>query len=277
MNQSFSHALLLFSTCFIAIGCSFNSMTDPDNAEVIYEPSVIEDSEAFDVFAFTNRSGYKSIAVDHTSFAFTDYYALYSPASNLKMVLAGCSECCSMAGYKIEYDNEGKVREVIAVEDVDSNNKTPYYSRIASYKDNTAALKKWMLDKSMERNHYEIVRNEYGQVTAIGSVQVSPYYYTAKYFIKEWGPFWSSDVNGGKLAFFVLLEAKNKENCSSVDYLYADDHLVAELAYWNGVFIKALYYNQEGHFDGISEDRSTDVFEDSYWHYHNTGVFQWYL
>lgn len=47
--------------------------------------------------------------------------------------------------------------------------------------------------------------------------------------------------------------------------------------YWNGIFIKALYYNQEGHFDGISEDRSTDVFEDSYWHYHNTGVFQWYL
>ena len=57
------------------------------------------------------------------------------------------------------------------------------------------------------------------------------------------------------------MEKQEKEGRSSVDYLYHDGELMAELAYWNGVFIKALYY-QNGHFDGINDDCNQNVFEE---------------
>ena len=50
---------------------------------------------------------------------------------------------------------------------------------------------------------------------------------------------------------------------SSVDLLLADNKLVTEMAYWEGVFIKSLFYSMDGRFCGISTDREIDVYDES--------------
>lgn len=52
---------------------------------------------------------------------------------------------------------------------------------------------------------------------------------------------------------------------------------IAELAYWNGEFIKALYFNYEGRFYGIDDNRNADIFDEAHDIYTDTGGFPWYL
>ena len=239
---------------------------DPEGAEVIYCPIEINEDE-FSREDLVDREGFTSRSIEHHVFASTDYCALYTPANNLKLVLAGCSECCDLHGYKVDYSKDGSVLAVTQVNDVELPVTPGFDPRL---------LKSWVKDPSLEGQRFEISRNEDGTVISIGNIHV-PYGYTAKYFIKEWGPFWNSDLHGGDLGFFVLLEADEKEGKSAVDYLYVDGRLIAELAYWNGKFIKALYYNFEGRFYGIDDNRDADVFDESHDIYPLAGGSRWYL
>ena len=257
----------MISSANVFISCNGSSFgSDPEGAEIIYSPATVDE----DRFSFENivdRDGFTSKNIEHHGFAFTNYCALYTPANNLKLVLACCSESLDLYGYKVDYDEDGNVRAVTRVQEVEVPDASGYNPRL---------LKSWVKDRSLEGQRFEISRDDNGTVTSVGDIYV-PYGYTAKYFIKEWGPFWDSDINGGVLGFFVLLEADEKQGKSAVDYLYFDGNLIAELAYWNGTFIKALYYNCEGRFFGIDENRDADVLYESHDVYSIVSRFPWYL
>lgn len=94
-------------------------------------------------------------------------------------------------------------------------------------------------------------------------------------YIKEWGAFWESDLDGGRLGFFVMVEKSREKNGSYVNYLYCNGKLIAELAYWKGVFIKARTYNREGVMVGMYADRSIDIMKQTYGDYWTTPM--WYV
>ena len=102
------------------------------------------------------------------------------------------------------------------------------------------------------------MRDSTGTVVRIGNVSV-PFGYKGRFYVKEWGPFWESDLSGGKLALFAVLEKEETADRSYVNYLYADNHLVAELACWNGTFIKARTYNRCGAMVKQYDDRDVDI------------------
>lgn len=267
MKRMILPAVALVVSAITLNSCNGSSFGyDPEGAEVIYSPIEINEDE-FSREDLVDREGFTGRSIEHRVYASTDYCALYTPANNLKLVLAGCSECCVLNGYKVDYNKDGSVQSVTLVNDVELPDTPGYDPRL---------LKSWVKDPSLEGQRFEISRNADWTVTSIGNIHV-PYNYTAKYFIKEWGPFWDSDIHGGDLGFFVLLEADEKEGRSAVDYLYVDGSLIAELAYWNGEFIKALYYNCEGQFYGIDDNRDADVIEESHDIYTLTGGFPWYL
>lgn len=258
----------LLSLAFIVLGCTASGGwgNDPADAERIYEPD-----PAAALTEYADKGGVRLVYNEETYNCRPQYYALYTPSDNLKLILAGCSECGELTGYKINYDTDGSVRDVIAVHGIEFD-QDPFPG-----KDGIRILKKWMNDTALEGDRFTIVRNESGDITAVGSIDV-PYGYTAEYCIKEWGEFWTSDIRGGDLAFFVQLVQKEKEGRSTVDYLYCDGHLEAELAYWNGVLIKALYYDQGGHYQGIKEERDTDaVFWEVWKNHHFNEPLRWYL
>jgi hypothetical protein len=279
MKKDFLTLLAATIISAILFSCSSSPSYDPEGAEVLLEPSIYaNDSDYYTpVHAFTDRDGYKSVGFESYGMCTPWYYTLYSPSGNLLMALSCASEDGELHGYKMVYGPDGKVEDVIAMDDsIYEDQKSldpPSYE-----KGYTQVLRRWLSDPYFEVTHFRIKRDSEGNPEKIGGVYV-PHGYTAKYFISEWGPFWGDDIRGGRLAFMVLLEEQDKEGRSTVDYLYVDDHLVAEKAYWNGVFIKALYYDGQGHFDGIYEDRDADVFNEAFWHYigERTEDTPWYL
>lgn len=73
------------------------------------------------------------------------------------------------------------------------------------------------------------------------------------------------------------MEEQDKAGRSTVDYLYIDGKLAAELAYWNGVFIKALYYH-DGHYDGIDNNRDQNVLWQTFIHERSSQLeTPWYI
>lgn len=258
----------ILTLAFLAISCagSDGSGNDPVDAERIYEP----DTTAA-LTKYVDKGGYKMVYNEEPFNCRPHFFALYTPSDNLKLILAACSECGDLAGYKIIYDIDGKVCDVIVIDDIEFD-QDPYPE-----KDGIRVLKNWMNTPEFEGEHFTIVRDEAKNITSVGSIDV-PSGYTASYCIKEWGEFWTSDIRGGKLAFFVQLVEKDKEGRSTVDYLYCDGHLVAELAYWNGAMIKALYYDQKGHFQGIKEEcDSNSIFWDLWKTIYFSDPVRWYV
>ena len=258
----------LFALSIAIISCNAPSDGyDPKGAESIYDPDPL-DAERYAVNYYTDASGFTCKTVEPLGLPQTYYCALYTPADNLKMVLSGCSECASINGYKIEYDKDGLVSSVTQVQGIDVLEDEPHFS--------ARLLRSWAKDPTLEGERFVISRDEQGKITFVGDIDV-PYDYTAHCFIREWGPFWYSDISGGDIGFFVLLEKDDKEDRSTVDYLYVDGILIAELAYWNGKFIKALYYNREGRFFGIDENRDADVLEEAHDIHDVVSQYPWYL
>lgn len=272
---------LLATTVLTAMlfSCSSKQTYDSEPAEVILEPSIhAHDSDYYSpVHEFTDRDGYRSIGFESYGWCTPWYYTLYSPSGSLLMALSCASEDGELHGYKIVYGSDGMVEDVIVIDD--SNLKDNKYLNLpSSEKGYTKTLRSWLSDPYFEITHYRIKRDNEGNPWQIGSIYV-PDGYSVKYFISEWGPFWDDDIRGGRLAFMVQLEELDKEGRSTVDYLYVDDHLVAEKAYWNGVFIKARYYDSRGCFDGIYDDRNADVLNEAFWHYigERTADKPWYI
>ena len=70
-------------------------------------------------------------------------------------------------------------------------------------------------------------------------------------------------------------EYQGDKSGSYVNYLYQDNHLLAELAYWKGTFIKARTYNRYGSLVAKYEDRSINIEEQTFWDF--TEEPKWYV
>lgn len=256
---------IILACTLVLYGCGQSFFgPDPQDAESIYNPYAINPDE-FTVTQSHDKDGFTAVCLDHNRFAFSSHYTLYSPKHNLCLILSGCSECAELNGYKIKYAENGRVSEVTEV-----NYEIEYDLS------NIKVLKRVMKEKSMEGAHFLFERDEYGILKNIGNIEV-PSDYTAYYYIQEWPGFWDYDIYGGEVAFIVLLEADDKANKSAVDILYVNGKLAAELAYWNGVFIKALYYDDKGFFCEIDDDRNADILSEVYMHFHFNDRSRWYL
>ena len=91
------------------------------------------------------------------------------------------------------------------------------------------------LTDSKCRAVYEVERNYKDEIVRVGSIEVIGGY-RAEVYIKEWGPFWISDVDGGRFGFFVKLKPEGTKGGQNVELLYCNDKLIAEAAYENGIY-----------------------------------------
>lgn len=115
---------------------------------------------------------------------------------------------------------------------------------------------------------YVIKRDADGNVLSVGNTDV-PYGYSARYYISEWGPFWDSDIKGGDLGFFVMMESVDKVG-DYVNYLYKEDKLVAELLYSNVFLQKARTYNRHGAMVQVYEHVDADFLTNAFYDYSTT-------
>lgn len=288
--QIFNAILLLHIS--ILLSCS-NQRTygeDPQNGECIFMPAkqvsnddffnteecisasdAYESNEEFTKTVETSDDKFKLIKIEHNSFADTEYYQLYSPNGNLRLIASGAQEACALTtAYRIDYNADGYVSNVSLLgnleEDTDYSNE----------EEDFIETMKRCLYTSIQNNtgeRYEIKRDENNEITSIGTIEI-PYGYKAKYKIAEWGPFWTSDISGGELGFFVLLENQETDG-SYLNYLYYDNKLIAELAYWKGTFIKARTYNSHGTLVAQYSDRDLDILSQTYSDYNTSS--KWYI
>ena len=171
------------------------------------------------------------------------------------LIASGCQECGSLEGFWFDYDSEGRVKNVCST-------VICYDLEFLNEKGEKAVkqARQWLNESKSAKPEvrYEIVRDTTGNVVRAGNVCV-PNGFKGRFYVKEWGPFWVSDLSGGKLALFAVLEKEETAGISYVNYLYADNHLVAELACWNGTFIKARTYNRFGSMVKQYDDRDVDI------------------
>lgn len=235
---------------------------DPINGEVLYTiPSYLNDAVEYKINIAEDDSGAKCINVEHQEFAYTDFYMLYTPNGNLALIGSGTQEACLMWGYKILYNEDGTVAEVI-----DTEIPEYYYEELISLErddpKNVRIMKLWYdLPEDQYTQRYIFKRNSNGDIYSIGNIH-APSGYNFRCFIKEWGYFWSSDISGGDLRLFSILERdpnNNHDSGSSLKYLYVDNRLAAELAYWKDTLIRMRTYNHLGAYVRTYSYQDTDI------------------
>ena len=266
----------LYCAMMLAAGCSGEpaeqEIVDPENAEQIFvgydETELGPDFVRTD---FTSSDNYTLTIVEHTTHASTDYCQLRTPNGNLCLVASGAQEACAITGYRIDYNPDGKVKCVSYIDYLDEDE----YRNLEGKTGDVEIMKRWVeASRRSDKNiNFEIVRNEEGKVTKVGDVEV-PDGYTAKYFLSEWGPFWTNDIWGGCIGFFVELIDEDIEG-SSVNYLYYENRLIAEKAYWKGTFIKARTYNHRGCMVETYTDRNINLLDQTYYDFSETP--RWYV
>ena len=228
---------------------------DPKNADVIYECEITSGTEGFNIIEDRDDDGSCCIRIEHKSFPESDHCRLFSPNGNLRIIASGPVLQCGVNGYRIDYDKEGRVCNIVDIGEM--NDEVPTVKN----------MKKW-LQESLHRepdgnDSTFICRNDDGNISSIDGIDV-PDGYKARVYIKEWGPFGGSETDGGMMGVFVSVEHIKKFDGSYVNYLYYNGKLLAELAYWKGVFIKARTYNKRGVMVDTYSDRSMDVAEQAY-------------
>ena len=189
--------------------------------ETVYKESVVCDDEASQgEMAFTevvqeDADGYRLQIIRHNSFAFTDLCKLYSPAGRMLLIASGCQECGSLGGYWIDYDSRGRVVKVCSTE-------TCYDLEFLNEKGGEAVrqIRRLLNDSKRAESEvrYDIVRDSTGTVVRIGNVSV-PFGYKGRFYVKEWGPFWESDLRGGQMRPISKDITKHYQiACSSMSY-----------------------------------------------------------
>lgn len=237
----------------------------------VKESSVLD--KEFSKTTLTSNEGYKLLVTEHLSFADTEYYQLFSPEGNLCLVASSCQECHSLEGYTVEYNSEGKE---VAVNFIGTLEDEEYQKLDVDKKDSMVdVFKKWLKSSCQKQpiEEFKILRDTDNEVTSVGTVEV-PWGYKAKFHLGQWGPFWSSDLSGGVITFFVTLECQQTEG-SYVNYLYSNNKLIAELAYWKGTFIKARTYNRMGVMVQEYSDRDMNVLDQCFYDWSETP--KWYV
>lgn len=255
---------------------------DPKNGEVLYTmPSYLNDTVEYKINIAEDNSGAKCINIEHQEFAYTDFYMLYTPNGNLALIGSGTQEACLMWGYKILYNEDGTVAEVI-----DTEIPEDYYKKLTSLErddpENVKIMKMWYdLPEDKYTQRYIFNRNSDGEIYSIGDFYV-PSGYNIRCFIKEWGYFWSSDISGGDLRLFSILERDlnyNHDSGSFLEYLYVGNRLVAELAYWKDTLIRMRTYNHLGAYVKTYsyQDTDIDIFSICYEDFESLQNTYWYV
>lgn len=265
-----------FALCamMLAAGCSGDpaGLVDPENAEQIFVGNdEAESGPDFLRSEFTSSDNYTLTIVEHTTHASSEFCLLRTPNGNLCLIASGAQESCGLSGYRIDYNPDGKVKCVSYLGYLDEDE----YRKLDGNNGNVEIMKRWLETSRHSDNsiNFEIERDEEGNVAKVGSLEV-PYGFTAKYYLSQWGPFWVSDIDGGCIGFFVELIDNDIEG-SSVNYLYMDNHLIAEKAYWKGTFIKARTYNCRGCMVETYTDRNINLLDQTFYDF--TDSPRWYI
>ena len=219
----------LYCAMMLAAGCSGEpaGLVDPENAEQIFVGNdEAESGPDFLRSEFTSSDNYTLTIVEHTTHASSEFCLLRTPNGNLCLIASGAQEACGLSGYRIDYNPDGKVKCVSYLGRLDEDE----YRKLDGNNGNVEIMKRWLETSRHSDNsiNFEIERDEEGNVAKVGNLEV-PYGFTAKYYLSQWGPFWVSDIDGGCIGFFVELIDNDIEG-SSVNYLYMDNHLIAEKA-----------------------------------------------
>lgn len=265
-----------FALCamMLAAGCSGEpaGLVDPENAEQIFVgDGETESGPDFLRSEFTSSDNYTLTIVEHTTHASSEFCLLRTPNGNLCLIASGAQEACGLSGYRIDYNPDGKVKCVSYLGYLDEDE----YRKLDGNNGNVEIMKRWLETSRHSDNsiNFEIERDEEGNVAKVGNLEV-PYGFTAKYYLSQWGPFWVSDIDGGCIGFFVELIDNDIEG-SSVNYLYMDNHLIAEKAYWKGTFIKARTYNHRGCMVETYTDRNINLLDQTFYDF--TDSPRWYI
>lgn len=270
MKTNFSKTTLLIVAMLMAIfsACTNHSPAnndsikesmwgnDPKNAEKVYSLPQKSANQDFEIASYKNPDGSITYHISHSTFATTEFYSLYSPAGNLRLMAAGPSEMADVYSYLISYNSKGQIDSISVLKPL-GDMVADGMSKL-TVKSAHDLFQQWIQNKNSIQYSYPVLRDSIGKVVAIGNVAIRDNYKT-KLYIKEWGPFWTSDISGGMLGIFVLQEYQGDKSGSYVNYLYQGDHLVAELAYWKGTFIKARTYNHDGSMVHQYNDRNINV------------------
>ena len=266
----------LYCAMMLAAGCSGDpaeqEIVDPENAEQIFVGNdEAESGPDFLRSEFTSSDNYTLTIVEHTTHASSEFCLLRTPNGNLCLIASGAQEACGLSGYRIDYNPDGKVKCVSYLGYLDEDE----YRKLHGNNGNVEIMKRWLETSRHSDNsiNFEIERDEEGNVAKVGNLEV-PYGFTAKYYLSQWGPFWVSDIDGGCIGFFVELIDNNIEG-SSVNYLYMDNHLIAEKAYWKGTFIKARTYNDMGCMVETYTDRNINLLDQTFYDFTDTP--RWYV
>ena len=266
----------IFALCamMLAAGCSGDpaGLVDPENAEQIFVGNdEAESGPDFLRSEFTSSDNYTLTIVEHTTHASSEFCLLRTPNGNLCLIASGAQESCALSGYRIDYNPDGKVKCVSYLGYLDEDE----YRKLHGNNGNVEIMKRWLETSRHSDNNinFEIERDEEGNVAKVGNLEV-PYGFTAKYYLSQWGPFWVSDIDGGCISFFVELIDNDIEG-SSVNYLYMDNHLIAEKAYWKGTFIKARTYNHRGCMVETYTDRNINLLDQTFYDFTDTP--RWYV
>ena len=266
--RQYNSVLALFAFAAIALfGCSNDDNSiwgcDPKGAESIYESGITPETDGFELVEEKDADGSVCVRVEHHSFPKSELYRLYSPNGNLRIIASGAQEQCGLDGYRIDYDEKGRVCNVICLGELADEE----YAKLGGEESSAKVFKRWfkhsLKNEPMGQDSTFVERDQDGNITSMRDIDI-PYDYRARLYIKEWGPFWGSDIEGGHLGFFVMVEKFRDLDGSYVNYLYCDGKLIAELAYWKGVFIKARTYNKRGVMVDTYSDRNMDVAEQAY-------------
>lgn len=270
MKTNFSKTTLLIVAMLMAIfsACTNHSPANNDsikesmwgndskNAEKVYSLPQKSANQDFEIASYKNPDGSITYHISHSTFATTEFYSLYSPAGNLRLMAAGPSEMADVYSYLISYNSKGQIDSISVLKPL-GDMVADGMSKL-TVKSAHDLFQQWIQNKNSIQYSYPVLRDSIGKVVAIGNVAIRDNYKT-KLYIKEWGPFWTSDISGGMLGIFVLQEYQGDKSGSYVNYLYQGDHLVAELAYWKGTFIKARTYNHDGSMVHQYNDRNINV------------------
>lgn len=270
MKTNFSKTTLLIVAMLMAIfsACTNHSPAnndsikesmwgnDPKNAEKVYSLPQKSANQDFEIASYKNPDGSITYHISHSTFATTEFYSLYSPAGNLRLMAAGPSEMADVYSYLISYNSKGQIDSISVLKPL-GDMVADGMSKL-TVKSAHDLFQQWIQNKNSIQYSYPVLRDSIGKVVAIDNVAIRDNYKT-KLYIKEWGPFWTSDISGGMLGIFVLQEYQGDKSGSYVNYLYQGDHLVAELAYWKGTFIKARTYNHDGSMVHQYNDRNINV------------------
>ncbi len=277
--KSFSVFSVIAVVAFLCLDCENNKEqiwgNDPEGAESIYECGITSDTEDFTIEEVEDPDGSKCVRIVHQSFPKSYHYRLFSPNGNLRIIAFGSEQQCGMSGYRMDYDADGTICNVINLGEHNDDKS----GKNGVEESSVAIMKRWLRESLIVEPEGSdstfLRRDENGNITSMRDIDI-PYGCRARLFIREWGPFWYSDVHGGLMGFFVMVEHMEHTEGSYVDYLFYEGKLIAELAYWKGVFIKARTYNQRGVMVNMYSDRDIDIVAKAYEDY-MTDNPMWYV